>query len=250
MITNVQGERVVWLPDIHIPYHNGAALGSALEFVKWFKPQHIFIIGDFLDFYQVSRFVRDPKRKMSIQDDLFEGQELLAKITKLTPKAKRIFLQGNHEARLKKFIWTTAEELSGITSLEVPELLQTKKLGWEYIEQGWTHFHGLLVKHGNVVRQNAGYSAFGELTKNGMSGISGHTHRLGQTFIRNQAGLYTWIESGCLCNLNPEYLEGQIANWQHGLTVGFMKTKGEQYSVSPIPIVEGKLLFDLKQFSN
>lgn len=127
--------------------------------------------------------------------------------------------------------------------------MELKKLKIKWIESGSMMFRGLLIKHGNIVRQHACYSAKAELERNGVSGISGHTHRLGQIFKRNVAGAHTWIEAGCLCELDAEYLDGQTADWQQGLAVGFFKSGSGRFSVSPIPIVHGKLLFDLKEFS-
>lgn len=249
MIKNFGGERVVWIPDIHVPYQDEKALHAALEFIHWFKPNHVFVLGDLVDFYQVSKFVRDPKRAVELQDNIDESIDVLARIKEASRDAKLYFEKGNHELRLEKFIWTHAPELDSLRSLKLDELMQFKKLGYTYHEQGWCIFKDLLIKHGNVVRINAGYSAFGELTKAGMSGVSGHTHRLGQTFVRNMGGFLTWIEAGCLCDLNPHYMEGLIANWEHGIAIGFFKKNSERFSVSPIPIIDGKLLFDLREFS-
>jgi hypothetical protein len=105
-------------------------------------------------------------------------------------------------------------------------------------------FHGFLVKHGNVVRTRSGYSATGELEKTGVSGISGHTHRMSQVFKSHYGGMYTWAELGCGCKLDAEYLEGQVADWQHGIGWGYFKKGDDNFTIHVAPIIKGKLIFD------
>lgn len=176
--------------------------------------------------------------------------ETLARFRRIIPNASIDYLKGNHEDRLRKFLWTQAIELAGLRAAELSSLLSLAKLRIRLVESGSLMYHGLLIKHGNIVRQHAGYSARAEMERNGVSGVSGHTHRLAQTFKRDFGGEYTWVEAGCLCKIDDvEYMEGQTANWQQGLAVGFFKKDSGRFSVSPIPIVHGKLLFDLKEFS-
>jgi hypothetical protein len=60
-------------------------------------------------------------------------------------------------------------------------------------------------------------SAKGEWEKYGHSGLSGHTHRLGQFFHNDHNGTATWTEFGCTCLLNPPY--GTDFDWQQGFGV-------------------------------
>ena len=39
------------------------------QFIKDFKPEYIDILGDLIDFWQISKFLRDPSRKYNIQKD-------------------------------------------------------------------------------------------------------------------------------------------------------------------------------------
>lgn len=222
----------------------------ALEFVKWFKPQTLIFLGDVIDNYAISTFKRNPLRRLQLQAELDSAVEILAAFRRVIGGATAYYLRGNHELRHQNYLWTNAPELVGIRSLELPGLMELDKLKIKWIESGSMMFHGLLVKHGNIVRQHSCYSARAEQEKNGVSGISGHTHRLGQIFKTDFGGDYTWLEAGCLCKTDDvEYAEGQKLNWQQGLGIGFFKKGSGRFSISPLPIVHGKLLFDLKQFS-
>jgi hypothetical protein len=98
-----------------------------------------------------------------------------------------------------------------------------------------------MVKHGHMVRARAGYTATGELERNGISGISGHTHRLGQIYKRNRTGMMTWVESGCLCKYDPDYMDGQLSDWAQGLSFGTVSLKGRGFTVHTAPIIKGRV---------
>ena len=141
-------------------------------------------------------------------------------------------------------MWRQAPELSGLRSLSLPKLLSLDDLEVKWVEDGSVVFHGFLIKHGNLVRARSGYTATGEMEKAGISGISGHTHRLAQVFKRNYAGMSTWVECGCLCDLQPEYAEGQIFDWCHGLAVGHFKKDGHSFDVRPVPIIKNTIRWE------
>lgn len=237
-------ERSVFIPDLHVPYHDEKVFACALNFVKKFKPDFIFIIGDWVDFYQLSKFDKNPSRIHELQDDIDTAIACLRRLRACAPKAKIYYIRGNHEARLNRYLWSTAASLSSLRCIAIPELLNFKELGIEYVEQGSMMFHGFLVKHGNVVRTRSGYSATGELEKAGISGVSGHTHRLSQVFKRHYGGMYTWAEIGCLCKLDSEYMEGQVADWQHGIGFGYFKKADNNFVIHVLPIIKGRLIFD------
>lgn len=236
-------EKSVFIPDIHSPYIDGVAFRTMLAFLRFFKPDVVFIIGDVIDFYQLSKFSKNPSRLMELQTDLDSAILSLQQIRKATPKAKIYFLKGNHEERLTKFLWTRAAELVSLRDLTVPHLLNLKEMDIEYVESGSMVYHEFLVKHGNLVRARSGYTATGEMEKSGISGISGHTHRLSQVYKTNYNGMTTWIECGCLCQLNPEYAEGQIVDWQHGLAYGFFEKDNHRFLLHTTPIIKGKILY-------
>lgn len=56
-------KRVLVMSDIHIPYHNITALTVALNYAKNEKPDAILLNGDALDFFGLSRFCKEPKKR-------------------------------------------------------------------------------------------------------------------------------------------------------------------------------------------
>jgi predicted phosphodiesterase len=242
-------ERHSYLADPHAPYHDEEAYSVAMAFQRVFQPHHTWLLGDFLDFYQLSRFDKNPRRALELQQDIDAARVLMARVREATPNGRITLVKGNHEDRLRRYLWTKAAELSGLRALDVPTLLGLKDLNVEYVESGQVRVADLIIKHGTLVRARSGYTATGELDKAGLSGVSGHTHRLGQVCRRTEAGSTTWIEAGCLCDINPEYLMGNTADWQHGLAYGYMERSGNRFVNHTLPIVNGRVIFDGQEIS-
>jgi hypothetical protein len=122
----------------------------------------------------------------------------------------------------------------------VENLLELGPLRIEHAED-FLH-RNFLFKHGDLVSKESGMTARRELAKEGLSGCSGHTHRLGQIYKRNRSGLYTWIESGCLCDMHPEWLRG-TADWMPGLSVvSFNDADSDMFYATVVPVIEGRVL--------
>jgi hypothetical protein len=62
-------KKVLVLGDIHIPYHDITAIKAAINYGKAVGIDCVYINGDLLDFYQLSSFEKDP-RKRGFQGEL------------------------------------------------------------------------------------------------------------------------------------------------------------------------------------
>ena len=238
----------MFVSDIHCPYQDNSALEAMYHFMDWWKPSEVIILGDLVDFYAVSRFSREPERVLKLQEELDEGVLILEKIRNHSPKAKMTFIKGNHEARLKRYLWSHAQELDCLRALKLESLLQFDRFNIKYEDRGIMHYKDIIVKHGNIVRKFAGYTAKGEFEKNGMSGVSGHTHRLAQYRHTNELDSFIWTESGCLCQLDADYLEGCIPNWQVGFSIGYFKENSKRYLIETVPIISAKAMYGGREF--
>lgn len=243
-------ERHVFIPDLHPPFHDEEACAVAAAFLRFYRPHRLWFLGDAVDFYALSRFDRDPARSLQLQHELDTAHDLLAFLRGAAPQASATLIKGNHEDRLRRYLWTKAAELSGLRGLDVASLLGLDALDIAYAESGQARVADFVIKHGTLVRARSGYTATGELDKCGLSGVSGHTHRLaGPIYRRTLAGSVCWAEAGCLCDLNPEYLEGSVADWQHGLAYGELERDGNRFTVHVLPIVNGRVIFDGREIS-
>lgn len=248
MIHKPKYKRVLFVPDIHAPYQDNQAMKCLISFAKWWKPDVVFVLGDTIDMYQVSRFEKDPERIFQLQDDIDTGKKILADISKACPDARKLFIPGNHEFRLQRFLWTRAAELSGLRVLQLEKLLGLEEMGYEYLKNGRTEYRGVIVKHGDIVRKYGAYTGRGEYESTGKTGVSGHTHRLAVYPHTNEAGDYMWMEAGCLCLLNPSYMMGKVPNWQQGFGIGFFKEGSKRFHMERIPIIAGKAMYSGVEF--
>jgi predicted phosphodiesterase len=244
--------RSLILSDIHAPYHDERALAVAEKLCRWLRPHSLILAGDIIDCYPCSRFDRDPDRSSgkAMQAEIDTTIDILDRLRKSAGNACEItYLAGNHEDRLHKTLLRKAPELCGIEALEVPALLHLDELGITYLPSSKLYrIHGLVVEHGQVIRSRSGYSAKGQLDKRGISGVSGHTHRLGVSYHSDMAGTARWAENGCLCSLTPEYLVGD-PDWQHGCTILWHDADSGHTALDQVHISDGRALYHGQTFA-
>ncbi|KKQ08154.1 MAG: hypothetical protein US20_C0023G0011 [Candidatus Pacebacteria bacterium GW2011_GWF1_36_5] len=236
-----QTTKVVQINDTHIPYHDPKTLKAIFDFLDYFKPDKLIIAGDFLDFYELSKFDKNPARKFSLQDELDIAYKILKGFKELVPEIH--FISGNHEQRLRRFLWKNPE-LSSLKVLEIAKLLNLDLLDIHYHEHNFI-YNDFIFTHGGIVRKHSGYSAKAELDKHGTSGSSGHTHRLGSAYKTDHRGTITWFENGCTCLLEPEYIQG-IPDWQQAISVFYFDDN--RFSPLQIPIIKNQFIFDGRRF--
>lgn len=207
-------ELVVRLNDWHCPHEDSYVVNLQLKFCRETQPDCI-VIDEWHDFYELSRYDKNPRKQLDLQLEIDVVENYLKKLRKFCPKSKIILLDSNHLDRLRKMLWRDARAFSSLKALDIEQLLNLKDHNIEF-KKDWKH-KGVLFKHGTVVRRYSSYSAKGEYEKEDMSGVSGHTHRLGLYFHTTRSKQSFWMESGCGCRLDAEYIDG-VPNWQHGFS--------------------------------
>lgn len=115
-------KKAVVLNDQHIPFQDKITNQLVFEFIKDFKPDIVDILGDLVDFWQLSKFDKDPIRANTLQEDIDKTHQYLKELRKLCPKAEIELHAGNHLGRLRKYIWRQAQELATLKSLELDML--------------------------------------------------------------------------------------------------------------------------------
>jgi len=239
--------KVVFVTCFHAPYHDEILFELFIEFLKYFKPDKLFILGDFMDWYQVSRFDKNPNRLGKLQEDVDVSIELLDEMQKVVDDIE--FLDGNHEYRMEVYL-KKHPGLHGLRCLEIPSLLGLRERNIKHYS--YHHppikFHRFQIHHGNLIRKYSGWTAKGLYEKYGGNGICGHSHRMGSFIKRNTSGIWGWWESGCMCRLDPEYQD--FVDWVQGWSVGYFdKRKGKElFYLEQVPVIKGKFLFEGRMF--
>jgi len=236
--------KVVSLNDLHVPYHNKVMVNKLIDFLKQEQPDQIILKGDMVDFYDLSSFDKNPLREGRLQEELDILQGILRKMRKACPDAKMIYIMGNHEDRLRRYLWKNAKALHSLRALSFEELLQLKKLRIELVETSYM-LNGFEFSHGEVVRAYGSYSAKAEYDRRNASGCSGHTHRMGSYCKTTKNGTFGWWEDGCACDLNPEYIKG-TPDWQNGFNVIYFDDNA--FDVHQVYVNKGKFRFNGKKY--
>jgi predicted phosphodiesterase len=232
--------------DFHGQFRDKKTCNMFFNFLKREKPDRVVLPGDIVDFYSISRFDKDPARKEDLQDELNDGYNLLYDIRDAAGDARIDYIQGNHEKRLEKYLCSTAKALATLDALKIELLLGFADFDITYHKEGlW--LGDLYVYHGSLVRNEAGYTAKAEREKNGCSGMSGHTHRDGKSAKRTRGGQICWWENFCMCDLEPEYVDG-VANWTQGWSV--VTTIGKRPMVEQVAVLGGRYLYRGKEYTS
>lgn len=239
MATRTRPEMHLVLSDQHIPFQDPGVESLTLEFIKEHQPDGIHLLGDVLDFYPLSRFDKDPQRLSQLQDDLDQGCDYLNEVRKRS-QAPIIWSEGNHEDRLRRYLWRQAPELAGLKGMQFEELLRLQEFKVRWAPAMKPYKVGkLLFTHGSVVRKWSGMSAKAHHEKYGMNVIHGHTHRLGAFYHTTYESSYGSWENGCLCGLQPEYCISP--DWQNGWSVVWFY--GDYFHVEQVCVIDGQYVF-------
>ena len=225
----------VVLNDLQIPFQDKPVLALVLRFIKDLRPHGVILNGDVVDNYSISNFNKDPLKRADLQREVDEAGALMMQLT----GHERIWLGGNHEDRLRRYLWDHPE-IAGLEALTFEALFNVKKYGFTFYPYGKQWMLGkLMVTHGFMVRSHSGVSAKAHFERLGTSVLIGHTHRLGIYYKTNVRGQHAAYENGCLCRLDPEYV--QSPDWQQGFSVVTVGDGG-YFAVQQIPILNRRYL--------
>lgn len=241
-------ETHVVLADLHIPFGDDRALAVALKIAKAAKPDTIWLLGDILDFAPISRFRDAARYDHDVQDELDECVALLQKLRRAHPKAAINWMLGNHEHRLKHYLWTNAAAIRNLRTSKLEQQFRYDKndeplnLGVTFLHDSRTLARGdFHIKHGT--KSNI-YATRHECDTEGRSGLSAHTHRPGTWVWRTPgSGQRRWDTIGCLCGLNAPYRQDDQApsHWNHGL--GVLTVAGRDVGVENVTINNGRAIW-------
>jgi hypothetical protein len=228
-----QGEDSVWVVfgDVHLPFEDKGIVEKLLWFLRMLKPDGVIANGDILDFYELSKFSKDPRRKTDtcLNTEFEKGRAFLQSVTNASGARWRIYHEGNHEARYQRYLAERAPELATLRNpagdylLTLEHQLELEARGWQHKPyKEWTTLGDLDVEHGENVSKPAampaGQTIRNVLIRRNRSTLMNHIHTVADAVNTSRGGAwFEGIENGCLCDLEPEY--DRNARWSHGWSV-------------------------------
>jgi predicted phosphodiesterase len=235
--------------DLQFPYYDRPATLCFLERCKKEDCSIILIDGDLLDFYQLSKFNRDPRRFRPSQEIKMANQ-FLDTVDSHFPKARKIYKLGNHDERLDHYLWMLAGQQPAMADiiqslfhrfLESKHGLNLDARGWETVrDRQIVNLGRLPVLHGHEFPYtgdsvNPARTLFLKTVSNA---IMGDRHRTSEHVERTLGDkvISCW-SIGCLCGLHPYWCP--INKWNHGFAIVEIDKVGS-YQVTNVRVHNGK----------
>lgn len=232
-------------PDTHLPSHDPAAVSTALKIMKWYRPNTVVILGDFLDCAPVSHWLSQnsrnrTKENLRLKDDFALANNLLDKIVDTGVK-HLVYLEGNHEDWINDAIEKNPE-FDGLINLDLGLRFaerRAKGLKLTHLRYGkcWNlgklwFTHGLYTGANHAAKHVATF---------GRSIVYGHLHDL-QLAVKvsplDVRDKHLGLSLGCLADKNPQFMENRPNNWVHAVGVGMVRADGS-FNIDPIIISDG-----------
>ena len=217
------------LSDIHVPYHSETALRAAVDQLVGDKIDALVLNGDIADFYAISRYTKNPKKR-NFRGEVEACRDMLAWIRSRFPNIPIVFKAGNHEERWNHWLWQHAPEISDDPITGLDNWLRMPSHGIEYVDDQRPIMAGKLpILHGH--EKGKGMSApvnqaRGAFLRLHHTVLEGHGHRTSGHCEPDMWGseVFCW-STGCLCDLRPEY--ARINKFNHGHAMVRVHSGGE-----------------------
>ena len=231
-------EKILVIPDTHVPFEDGAAFAVLMAAARVVRPHTVVFLGDFADFMSVSFHPRElGRRGYTLKEEADAVNARLDEIQTLGAQ-RVVFIKGNHEYRLERYLTEKAPELFGL--VDTKALFRFADRGWECVEYrqhlkiGKMHFtHD--VGHAGIYAHRQSRMAYeGNV-------VIGHVHRLAYEVAGTSKGpAHVGIALGWLGDKGAiDYMHAAKASqWTLGFGVAYHERDTGNVHVTPVPIVD------------
>lgn len=239
-------KRVGIISDIQCPFHDEKAVAITLNYLRDIKIDCLLINGDFVDFYGLSNFIRDP-RKRNFAEERDTCIQMLRYIRQELKCPIYYSLDANHEQRYERYMMIKAPEFFSTNLFHIEDLLMIHDIGIIPL-RGYDHIKigKLAVLHGHTIFRGAVSPVSPARTiqmKLNQSAICSHVHKKSQYTWTNLDGEThsTWT-TGCLMKIGSavDYAP-HGSNYVHGFAYVEVFNDG-MFAVENKMIINGKVV--------
>jgi predicted phosphodiesterase len=238
-------KRILVIPDVHLTESVPKVYQLVKKYIPLFNPTDVVILGDFMDVSSLSFWDKDKRRKIEGRRYMKEVATANAELDYIQKHCKNVvFLEGNHENRVEKYI-DSNPELEGV--MDIPIVLKLKQRGIKYIPVNHLYRMGhLYFTHGYYYNKHYAHKT---LDAYGCNLIVGHVHRpdFSYTTARMTTPKSCW-GLGSLCDVDPDYMNGVPTQWGQQFAVVYMNEDTKLFNVYPIQIINNSFIFEGKQY--
>lgn len=233
------GYKIGLLYDIHIPYHHKEHLKIAINALKEAKVNEVFLMGDVVDFAELSKFEKK-KSERNLDQEIDIAQTFLENLTRYMPNVKVTWKEGNHEFRLERYKMRKESPEAFNKLLTFDNVLALKDFGVAHIDNFTAIRAGkLFIIHGHELA-GGGENVSRNKMKRAMANIIfGHSHLSQEHLVKTMDGSYlgSW-GVGSLCLPSPDY--NPYNQWVNGFAIVTLNTDGN-FVVDNKKIIDGKI---------
>lgn len=246
-------KKALVIPDCHIPYEDKRAYELMLAVAKDVDPDEITILGDYADFYCLSAWGKEPGYNQVLQEEVCEVIERLKELNRLFPNAKKIYIEGNHEYRLARYINRNCPDLYGVVDVKI--ILELSVLDYHFIPYGPYQKYNILdskliARHEPLAGGKHVAQATAEKAMHSV--IFGHTHRIQEAQVVAMNGEnYRGISSGWLGDSSSDVMQYVKSHhqWAQGFSVVSVLNDGTWFN-QLIHIIDYKCLYNGYLYEN
>ncbi len=259
------------------PTHDEKCISILLAMIKSLKPELIVCVGDNLDLPEMGKYITYPAYQLTTQASIDRATMFCAQMRNAAPDSKIVWLAGNHEERMPKYLIQNATAAYGLRKgnapeswpvLSIPYLCRMDEYGVEYkpgypAADFWLN-KKLRIIHGDRVK-SGGSTAHVYLNNEKTSVIYGHIHRTETAYKTREDfdGPRTIMAAspGCLARIDGAIpstkggvdLDGRpltrYENWQQGIgVVTFEDDNEHKFSYELATIYDGWTMFRGKEY--
>jgi len=280
-------QTAVILPDIQAgyfraatgelePIHDEQAISVALAVCRDADPDLVVLVGDNADFCEFGKYRYSPAFQQTTQATIDRLGLLCAELRAAAPRARIVWIAGNHEERLPNMLLDNARAAFGLRKaqhpetwpvMSVPYLCNFDRYQIEYLpgypaSSLWINDR-LRVIHGDKVK-SGGSTAHAYLSGEKVSVIFGHIHRreyAARTREDRDGPKEVMAASpGCLARLDGVVpstkggtdLDGRPVqrheDWQQGLAVVRYEDGDGRFTYENVAIHEGWAMWQGKEY--
>lgn len=234
--------KVFFFPDSHIPNEH-SNYDVAVRACKQFAPDTVVLLGDWMDAESLKSHAPTKPGIRDFQEELDYAKHRLDELDNLPSVKRKVYIMGNHEWRLERYLAERAPAL--FKSVNLDALLGLTERGWVSSAYHETFKLGKL----NVTHDtgSAGLNAHRSAATDHMgSTVIGHTHRMAYE-VRGKLGgepylaaMFGWLGDP----KKVDYLhQAKAAHWTHGFGLGYVQSNGVVHVV-PVPIIRGECVVE------
>ncbi len=230
------------VPDLHAPYHSKSAWKLVCKVGQLIQPDVVVDLGDLIDNYAVSDHLKEVDRPPTLDQEIESANACLDDMDAWRAKTS-IFIEGNHETRLKRHLLKHSPALSNLVKIE--KLLRLRERGWSFHPYG-THAKVGKMHFTHCINGRAGPQAHRQALATYQHNVAiGHTHRMSTVYGGNAlseshvGAMLGWL--GDVEWIDYTHRAEARASWQLGFGVGIIEPNGT-FHLQACPIINGKVL--------